>query len=205
MEDLKGNSNAQKIQSSAPPKHYDTITTNINVIKKASEDKNKKHFFAQDARTVGQHVMDVVIVPGLQRIFSDIVKQGIDWLIYGSKGTSNPNNGLGNVSYNRYYSTPSQQPQMQYQPYTPRTTIPTPYAVNGVIFNERADAEVVLSRLQEAIAKYGMVSVGDFYDMVNQHCEFTDQKWGWVNLDGVEIVRYQDAYCINFPPVRPIE
>jgi hypothetical protein len=203
MDDFQGNSDAAKRpldkDSFDHQKKVETVTNNVTVKKENDFDKFKKHFFAEDAKAVGGHVLNYVVVPGLQKILSDIVKQGIDWLIYGSKGSSRPD-GVGNVSYSRYYTSPV-QPQQQQQP---QQRIGT-YYVNDVLFNERQDAEEVLLKMNEAITKYGMVSVADFYDMIGQHGAYTDQKYGWFDLRQADVVRNGDGYSIYFPKVRPIE
>ena len=82
---------------------------------------------------------------------------------------------------------------------------PTLYSVNEVVFPERADAEEVLLKMRESIASYGMVSVADFYDLINQRCSFTDQKWGWRDLRTADVIRVDAGFSIRFPRVSPLE
>lgn len=212
MENFKGNSDASKltVNDNRPEKRFDAVTSNVTVEKNTSElSKLKKRFFAQDIKSVASNVLDKVIVPSLQKLLSDTFKQSLDWLIYGTKGSSSPysNQPYGNVSYSRYYQQQNPENQVPVWARPQQTPVPGPYAVNSILFAERADAEIVLARMQEAVDNYGMVSVADFYDMINQTCSFTDQKWGWVNLnnDIAYVVRNGDQFSINFPPVRALE
>ena len=82
---------------------------------------------------------------------------------------------------------------------------PTLYAVNDIIIADRGEAEEVLLRMKESINSYGMVSVGDFYDLIGRRTNFTDQKWGWFDLRTADIIRVDGGFCIRFPKVQPIE
>lgn len=205
MEDFKGNSDASKEIISSRPSMKPVA--NNTVVKKAGSEASKitKKFFAEDAKTVGAHVADTVIIPSLQKLLSDIVKGGIDWLIYGSKG-SQPRSGVGTISYGSYYNrsgTVNPNPVNYGQPML--NNRPTLYTVNDVIIPDRGEAEEVLIRMRESIDTYGMVSVGDFYDLTGQRASFTDQKWGWFDLRTADIIRVDGGFCIRFPRVQPIE
>lgn len=200
MEDLKGNPDMPNKSSIIKP-----VTTNV-VAKKDSEAKRLgKRFFSEDAKTVASHVTESVLIPSIQKLISDIVKSGIDWLIYGSKGSAQRTT-FGNISYGSYYGrngivnpSPSLGNPML------ATQKPTLYAVNEYVIADRGDAEEILLRMKEAISMYGMVSVRDFYDSVGVKANFTDQKWGWFNLDSAYVDRVDDGYSIRFPKVQPIE
>ena len=200
MEDFKGNPDTPE-KINPRPSIGKPVTTNV-VVKKESEAKRLgKKFFSEDAKTVGSHVVESVVIPSLQKLLSDAVKGAIDWLIYGSKGIKNPS-GVGTISYyNRSgYVNPTPvytNPMLNNKP--------TLYAVNDIIIADRGEAEEVLLRMKESINSYGMVSVGDFYDLVGQRASFTDQKWGWFDLRTADIIRVEGGFCIRFPKVQPIE
>jgi hypothetical protein len=210
MEDYKGNSDVEK--SSIERKPVAPVTSNVTVKPASSQDKPKSKFFAEDGKSVMANVVDYVVLPGIKKMVSDIVKQGVDWLIYGNKGSSQSNT-MGQVSYSRYYINQMNPNPIQAAPSwgspapvnQPMPQKPSIYAVNDVNFNERADAEEVLIRLRDSIVRYGSVSVADFYDMINQHCSFTDQKYGWFDLTTAEVIRTRTGYSIDFPRVQPIE
>lgn len=202
---VKGNSNASKKQEESDK----VVTTNVIIKKESEATKFKKKFFAEDMKTVGGHVVDSVVIPSLQKILSDIVKGGIDYLIYGSK-TPRSQSGPGLISYSSYYNrtaypgTPNYQNPINGNSPAPINQ-PSIYAINEVVFRERADAEEVLLRMKEAISSYGMVSVADFYDLINQRCDFTNRKYGWRDLKTADIIRVSDGFSIRFPRVIPIE
>lgn len=197
-EEFKGNSNVSKEQ----PKQA-AVTTNV-VVKNGNDKKSGKRFFAEDAKTVGSHVIDSVIVPSAQKLLSDVVKNAIDWLIYGSRGGPNKTLGAGNVSYSRYYNNPvPMYAQPSYtNPAIPRSNV---YTVNEILFNDRGEAEEVLLRMKESIQRYGSVSVADFYDLIGQRSVFTDNKYGWYDLNMCDIIRDGSGYSIRFPRVQTLD
>lgn len=211
MEEFKSNSNASKEnqQNDIPAPKNAPVTTNVTAINKKKFSFG--NFFAADAKTVGQHVVETILVPSLQKLLSDSVKGAIDWFIYGSKGKSNPTYGPGTVSYSRYYQTPMYGNPLYYQNNGPMPNNQAPmqrpgvYSINDFKFQDRGDAEAVLMRMNEAIGRYGMVSVADFYDFIGQRCSFTDQKYGWYDLRAAQVIRYDDGFSIQFPKAQPIE
>lgn len=203
MEEFKSNSNASKETKNLAPSKVQPITTNVKVTS-PNDKKPFRKFFAEDAKTVGGHIVESVIVPSLQKLLSDSVKGAIDWLIYGAKGSSAPRTGAGNVIYSSYYRQPVLQ-NNQYSPIGAPQNRPSVYAVNDVMFYDRGEAEAVLQRMNEWLARYGSVAVADFYDLVGQRCSYTDQKYGWYDLRAAQILRVNDGYSIQFPRVQPIE
>lgn len=194
MEQFNGNSNASKERPPMAP-----VTSNVTVRPESEAKKLKNKFFAQDGKTVIGQVFENVVIPGLQKLFSDTIKNGVDWIVYGSKGVNK--SGISNVSYTNYYRNPQQLPTVPNSAYRK----PATYSVNEVTFDDRGYAEETLMRLQEAISQFGSVSVADFYDMVNQRHEFTDVKYGWRDLSMASVVRNRDGYSIEFPRVTVIE
>ena len=203
MEDFKGNPDTPE-KFNTKPSIGKPVTTNV-VVKKESEAKRLgKKFFSEDDKTVGSHVVESVVIPSLQKLLSDAVKGAIDWLIYGSKGNKN-SSGVGTISYGSYYNRSGYINPTPVYTNPMLNNKPTLYTVNDIIIADRGEAEEVLLRMKESINSYGMVSVGDFYDLVGQRANFTDQKWGWFDLRTADIIRVDGGFCIRFPKVQPIE
>lgn len=202
MENFKGNSNASKQKDiSASSKKIEPIVSAENVkVKKETELKRiGKSLFSEDATTVGEHVINEVLVPKTQNLIVDALKYVIDFIFFGKRGSSTKSS-VSNVSYTSYYKqTPSYQQ-------TPISSIKNNiYRVNDVIFNDRGEAEEVLLRLNEEIERYGMVSIADFYDLISQTHSYTDNKYGWRDLKDALVVRSHDGYSIKFPKIVPLE
>ena len=70
---------------------------------------------------------------------------------------------------------------------------------DDLIIASRAEAEQVLDEMYELLDTYKQVTVADFYDMLGISSEFTDNKYGWTNLNGARVIRVRDGYRIDLP------
>ena len=71
-----------------------------------------------------------------------------------------------------------------------------------VIFNDRAEADLVLERLMDLIDTYGVATVSDFYDLAGISTDYPDNGWGWERLGGAAIRRTRAGYILDLP--RPV-
>lgn len=66
-------------------------------------------------------------------------------------------------------------------------------------FDTRADAEDALSHMRDILETYGVVSVADLCDYLDEQHPYTATKYGWTKLDTARIVRTRDAYVLELP------
>jgi len=204
MEKFIGNSNAGKNKPVTEREKLQAITSNVSVKKDSEFKKFKRNFFAEDANTVKGQVFASVIIPGIQRLITDMVKTSIDVLIYGGRSRDNRDSRSGNISYKSYYDRNNNN-RSDYNKIPSSTYNKNVFSFNEVVLFDRGETEEVLLSLNEQIDKYGMVSVADFYDMVGQSAPYTANKYGWRDLRDVGIDRVRDGYSINFPKASPLE
>lgn len=199
MEKFKGNSNANK--KNEEREKLPQITKNVSVKKESEFKKFKRNFFAEDARTVKGQVFTGVIIPGIQRLITDMVKTGIDVLIYGGRSRDSGRSKSSQISYSSYFNDRNRDynkiPNSVYQK--------NAFSFNEVVLFDRGEAEEVLDNLMQQIERYGLVSVADFYDMIGQSAPYTANRYGWRDLRDVGIDRVRDGYSINFPKVQPLD
>ena len=75
---------------------------------------------------------------------------------------------------------------------------------DDITFATRGDAESVLMRMDELIDVYGSACVADFYDLAGVTGNYTDNKYGWIDLQSATVIRMRDGYIIKFPKVMPL-
>lgn len=208
MDEFKGNSKIAKNNSEKEKNEKNTspITNQVKVKKESEFKKFTRQFISEDADAVKGHIFSNVIVPGIQRLLSDMIKNTVDGIIYGIRGIRPDQTGMKNIyNYNRisspYYGGTTGIPQIPQNAYAKASI----YSVNDVEFFDRGEAEQVLYSLREMIQRYGMVSVGDFYDLISQKHVYTDLKYGWRDLREAEVVRIRNGYQIKFPKIIPLE
>lgn len=202
MEDYKSNSfksrETQKPQAEEPRKVEKVVNGTVRVKKKSAIGKFFSSFLTEDAPKIKDFVLLDVIIPSAKKTLLDVVSM----VLYGadSRGRNNSNSPVTKISYNRNYSSYSANPGFR-QP-TARTT----YSYDEIIFANRGEAEMVLVAMDEIIAKYGFVKVADYYDLVGTSGSYTDNNYGWPNLQSAQIVRLSNGeYTIKLPRALPID
>ncbi len=209
MDSFKGNSNAEKLKNNKDQilkREITPVTKNVVVKKESELKKFTKQFISEDSKLVKGHVLTNVIIPGIQHLLSDVIKNTVDGLIYGTKNVrTDQRGGISNVLYSSYYNRASGSTGYPVIPKQTANSRSSVYSVNDVTFANRGEAEEVLYRLREAIERYGMASVSDFYDLISQSHAFTDSRYGWRDLKEASIDRVRDGYSISFPKIAPLE
>lgn len=153
----------------------------------------------QDLSNMKKHLVDEVLVPRIMSTIVDLVTDGVNLLVYGdTKKGKKKGNGYY-VSYDsrdRFESSGSKR--------NDRSTRPSRFSFDDLIFDDRGDAEIVLDRLDEIIEKYGFASVLDLYDIVGLTGEYTDRNYGWSSIRTADVKRIADGYILKMPYVTSI-
>lgn len=203
MEDYKSNSHRSKEEAVASKerKIERVVSSPVRTKQKTGARKLADLFLPEDVDSMKSYVVQGILIPAGKKIFSEI----IDTFLYGSSGNSKRNTPASKVSYRSYYERPNDRNDRR-EPVSPRPKS-TGFRYDEVVFDNRGDAEDVLTSMEEVIATYGMVSVGDFYDMVGiTDDNYTNHKYGWVNLHTASIVRLpRDGFMIKLPKALPLD
>jgi hypothetical protein len=207
MENYEPNSHKYKkakaeSENNTEKKKIEKVVSGTAKLKKKSEiRKFTDIFIAEDASKVKTYILSDVIVPAAKKLISDIVKDGIEMILYGGtdRGGRRSNGFRADyVSYNKYSERRDDRRGSD-----SRTR--TGYSYDDIILETRGEAEEVLSRMDELIDMYGMVTVADLYDLVGVSGNYTDNKYGWVNIRNAEPVRVQDGYMLKLPKALPLD
>ena len=212
MQNYPGNSNTNKVEETEKPK-VEPITKAVTK-KKTLSRKVSETFTGDDMQSVGSFVLFDVIIPAAKDLVVDALTQGIQRRFYGAgfrpRGGGGGMGGGPKISYNNMYqngpsnstisgkATPSSSPLSR----RGRST----HDFSEIIIENRGDAEEIIERLRDLIENYGVASVKDFYDLVSVTADYTDNKWGWNNLNSSSVMRARGGgYVIDLPPTKEIE
>lgn len=154
-------------------------------------------FISEDAANVKSYIVMDVLVPAVKKAISDIVRDGIDMILYGESRGRKSSSASGYVSYRDYSRNDDRD---RFRDSRSRSI----YAHDDIILDSRGEAEEVLTRMDELIDTYGNVSVADLYDLVGKSSEYTDNKYGWTNIRNAEPIRVRDGYMLKLPKALPI-
>lgn len=171
------------------------IVTGKVVKKKKSFCKQmKENILGEDIKEVGSYVFWDTLVPALKNTIVDMLTGGIEMFFFGkrvSNSSRNKDRGRTYVSYNSMYDKTPTRKESSYS----RKSV----SLDDIIFETAGEADTVLDHLVGLTEEYGMVSVADYYDLVGQPGNFTDNKYGWVNLSDAKVMRVRGGYFIDLP------
>lgn len=199
MNDYKPNSNRSKEEQKENNKRVEKVVTGKVITKKKSGlSKLTDEFISDDAKNIKSYVIGDIIIPSIKKAVCDIVKDGIEMLLYGgTKVGGGSRSTADRVSYRNYYDRDT-RPARDSRP-------SIGYSYDDIILNNRGEAQDVLDRMDELMDSYGLVRVADLYDLVGITGNYTDNKYGWTSIRTAEIVRVRDGYMIKMPRAVPID
>lgn len=211
MDDYKSNSYKDKKERSVEPRPItDDISETkvsrlapkepVKVRKRSGLSRSFDEFVRDDLNKVKEFAITDVIVPAIKKSISDIFKTGIDMILYhGETGSSSrryPDSSK--VSYRSYYdSAPARRTS-----YSDRRNA---YYCDERIFGTRGEAEAKLAQLDDIMARYHLVRVADYCEIVGITGTYTDNDYGWTDLRTAEVVRVREGYIIRMPRALPID
>lgn len=207
MEEYKSNSyrskETQKNDNVKPEdrKIEKVVTGVVKTKKKSKFSQAMDNFISEDAKNVKSYVFGEVLIPAIKKAISDIVTDGIDIILYGEARGRNKRSTADRVSYRSYYDDRGGRNRMNER----QAIMAGSYSYDDIILSTRGEAEDVLSRMDELIETYGLVRVADLYDLVGITGNYTDNKYGWMNIRNAEIIRVRDGYMIKMPRAVPID
>lgn len=201
--DYKPNSHKYKAEQKAAlekKKVEKVVKGTVKTKKRSDIHKFTDIFISEDIKNVKSYIVMDVLVPAAKKAISDIVRDGIDMILYGDSGRGKRNTNAGYISY-RDYSSRSDRDRDRFSDNRVRGS----YDYDDITFQTRADAEDVLEGMDDLIENYKVVTVADLYDLIGKSCNYTDNKYGWTNLRNAEVVRGRDGWKIKLPRALPID
>lgn len=193
-------SNSHKSREEAQRKKVERVVSSVKPKKKSDIQRLTDVFVSEDVANVKSYILMDVLVPAIKKAISDIVTNGVDMVLYGESGRTKKSSPSSKVSYRSYYERERERDRRDDRP-RPRSG----YDCDEYIIDSRGEAEDVLSRMDDLIATYGVVSAADFYDLLGVSCDYTANNYGWTNIRNAQVARARDGgYVIKLPRAMPI-
>lgn len=145
-----------------------------------------------------------VIGPGIRRLIFDAFMGGLSMIFFGDArgfygGDAGGRTGGGRRGYDRVYDARNGRPGDGMRR---RSSVD----VSDILFETREDAERVLDRLYRDLQEYGCVRVADLYSAagVSGNSMWTDNKYGWFNLDRASPYPTSEGWQLDMPPAESL-
>ena len=196
MEDYKSNSHRSK-EELKKKEVGKVVTGEVKTKKKTEVRKFADTFISEDIANVKSYILMDVLIPALKKAISDVVTNGIDMILYGETSKSKKSATASKISYRSYYERDNDRDDYI-------SSRRRGYDYDDVILATRGEAEEVIVRMDELIDMYGIVSVGDYYDLVGIQGDYTAEKYGWTSTRNAQVVRVREGYMIKLPRALPI-
>lgn len=199
LSDLKPNSNKYKERNGleSDKKLERIVTDNVKVKKKNEIQKFAETFVKEDMRTIKEYIWSEVLLPAFKAVISD----SVNMMLYGetSRNRKTNNRRASQISYNSYYDRPNDRREPNYVRSASR------YVFDDLVFENRGDADEVLSTLDDLLNRYPSVSVADLNELVGITGRYTDNKYGWTDIRQAYIERTRDGYVLRMPKAIPLD
>lgn len=199
LNDLKPNSDKYKERTKKESeKNLERIVTgNVSVKKKNDIQKFAETFVKEDLNTVKSYIWTEVLLPAFKAVISD----SVNMMLYGetSRNRKTNNRRVSQVSYSSYYDRPNDRREPNYVRSASR------YIFDDLKFEDRGDADEVLSTLDDLLNRYPSVSIADLNELVGITGRYTDNKYGWTDISQAYIERTRDGYILRMPKAIPLD
>lgn len=193
MENYKSNSHRTKAANSATIEKKKVTAVTKAKIKKKSKIVQLLPVLKK-AAVDAERVIRVAVV----------ITDGINALLHGELPGNPRPFGSSYVSYNKIADRFAPVSSTSTSRYDASSSRRAGLNTDDVIMSSMGEATEVLEQMEELIEIYGVVSVGDFLDIVDLTGDYTDNNYGWTNLSRAEPVRIREGWVLKLPKARPI-
>jgi hypothetical protein len=193
---------AEQKEATVERKKVDKVVTGTAKRKPDTARKLTNLFAPGDVSSITDYIVMDVIVPATKKMISEIVRNGIDMILYGESGRGKNYSGNSDkVSYRSYYGSNDSSRSNNSGARTRSV-----FDYDNIVIPTRQEAEEVIRRMDEIIETYQMVSVADLYDLcgITDH-NYMNAKYGWMNIRTAEAVRVRDGYILKLPRALPLD
>lgn len=200
MEEYKPNSHKYRETQSNGKRIEKVITGKTKKKKKNEIQKFADVFISEDVENVKSYILMDILVPAMKKAISDIVTNGIDMILYGETGRSEKKSAASKIHYAKCFDGRDERKNY----ISNRTREGFDY--DNIIFSNRGDAEAVLNAMEDIIEQFGIVCVGDLYDLSDiSTTNYMVQKYGWTNIRSAQVIRVRDGYLLKLPRALPLD
>lgn len=199
MENYRSNSNKSKADIPKEEEHrvQSVVSAPAKKIKKSGFRKIGELIIQEDVENVGSYILVDVLIPAIKKAMYDVITNGADMFLFGGNRRPKSNGYASKVSYRSMYDDRREESRRSYST--------TSYNFDDILIPNRTDAEEVIIRMNELIARYGLVRVTDFYELVGMTGSYTENRYGWTDISSAKVIRDRDGYIIKLPRPLPLD
>lgn len=196
---LPSNSHASKEEAEEKKERVKKVVKDkVKVKKRSLRERLFSDLINKDASSIGDYIIDDLLRPTIKSTILSLITGSAE-RIFGGGGS--PSKGVKYVDSNASYvdyTAASSKPKKRERSGR--------YDFRTAVFKSRSDAEDVKDALTALIeGQYKYASVADFYDLIGEDPEFTDNNYGWTNPKYFSVTYTNGGYCLNLPNPIPLK
>lgn len=162
-------------------------------------DKATEMFITEDARTVGQTILEDYVIPGIKNAFLT----SIEMLLFGASSRGGRRNYGTHTSYSKYYYSDRDRNDPPRKMANVNRSSRFDYVDYG--FDDIADVTRVIQDMSDYIRDYDDVSVAILNQFIGITGKFTDKNWGWNDARDFSWKRVGRYYYLDFAEPIPLQ
>lgn len=198
MEDFPSNSLNKKTVVPKSERIKKIVTGEVTRKKRPFTKTLVDDFIAEDAKSVGSYVVQDVIIPATKNMLLDMAQKGLHRMLWGTDGGGTARSWGAEPRQRMNYTRFSSEPKREERRSLPQKTRAM-HKFDDIILEDRGEAESVIDLMNELLADYENVSVGDLYEALGYNSDPQSEKWGWTSLQGAGVKRVSSGYILILP------
>jgi hypothetical protein len=156
-----------------------------------------------DETSVTEYLLIEVIVPNIKDLLYDVVNMGMERRLYGDSIRGHrrrpSHRGGGHTPYDRISRERDERPRLSRQ-------ARAKHDFDEIVIPTRAEALEVLDSMYELLEKYEQVTVGNLLELVGEASHYTDERYGWTDLQGSGVRRVPGGgFLLDLPRTEDLE
>lgn len=199
MDDYKPNSYASKENKNdaVSKKKIEKVISGSAHMKKKSEIRRFADvFIADDISNVKSYILWDIIIPAIKDGIEDVVHI----LLRGDANRDKKRSIASKVSYGGFYKSSEER-----RDYASANRVKNGFDYDEIVFNNRGDAEAVLTAMDDIIDQFGVVSIGDLYDLAEiTTTNYAIYKYGWTDIRSANVIGVRGGYMLKLPRALPL-
>lgn len=194
--------NSHKSKEEAKKKLEKVVSGKVVSREKPLSAKFAEVFLSDDVKSVKGYVIFDVLIPAIKNALSEMITGGINMILFGESRSSYSRKDPNYTSYGSYRTTYKYGSSSNVRDTYDRRER---YDYRDIILESKAEAQHVIDTLVDMIEDFGQATVADLYDAVGITSDYTDNKWGWVNLKEAYTRRVREGYLLVLPKATLID
>lgn len=172
--------------------------------KKPVSKRFREAIIGDEETSVSEFLLHEVIIPNIKDLIYDVVNMGVERRLFGDdlrgrQRSRSRGRGPSHTPYDRISRGRDERPQLSRQ-------ARARHDFGEIIIDSRAEALEVLDGMYELLEKYEQVTVGNLLELVGEPSNYTDERYGWTDLQGSGVRRASGGgFMLDLPRTEDLE